>query len=248
MQYINVPAGTYTLVLDESILAMNTAKIYLQCETDGGAINILLPRITDGTSSLRNWWFNIYINDVDGNASTNNITITPHPSGDKINGSTSQVVLDTNGVTGCLQITGVNSWEFTTVSSNNNGSIVNYQATATDDITTTSTTDVVATGMTLTPPAGTYLVWFSGSVEASNSDDANAAFVSIYSNGVQIQSSEQIASKSQSGFVYPYPFNCVAKVTVNGSQAIEGRWRELNNTNGQEATMHQRNLTILKVG
>lgn len=105
MQIRVVPAGTYSLVLGEDILAMNTAKIYLQCQTNDGAINILLPKITDGYSSLRNWWFNIFINDIDGNAATNNITITPHPD-DTINGSTSQVVLNTNGVAGTLQVIG----------------------------------------------------------------------------------------------------------------------------------------------
>lgn len=90
-----------------------------------------------------------------------------------------------------------------------------YQATATDDITTSSTTDVVATGMTLTPPAGTYLVWFSGSFNNTN----DVTFVSIYSNGVQSQSSEE---RNEGGSAL-IPFNSVAKVTVNGSQAIEGR-------------------------
>jgi hypothetical protein len=74
MQYINVPAGNYNLVLGEDILSMNTAKIYLQCQTSLGAINILLPRITNPNgTSLKNWWFTVYINDADGNASVNNI-------------------------------------------------------------------------------------------------------------------------------------------------------------------------------
>lgn len=117
MQIRNVTAGTYTLILGEDILAMNTAKIYLQCETSGGAINILLPQITNPNgTSLQNWWFNVFINDVDGNASVNNITITPHPD-DIINGSASQVVLSTNGVTSSVQVVGVNAWELNAGSS-----------------------------------------------------------------------------------------------------------------------------------
>lgn len=127
-------------------------------------------------------------------------------------------------------------------------SIYSDQATATDDITTSSTTDVVATGMTLTPPAGTYLVWFSGSGTIDTDQNSpEAVFCSIYSNGTQIPSSEErYASSSNLTAPYPnFPFNCVAKVTVDGNQTIEGRWRV-----GQadaQGIMYQRNLTILKV-
>lgn len=125
-----------------------------------------------------------------------------------------------------------------------------YQATATDDITTQSTTDIVATGMTLTPPSGTYLVWFSGSNMVTNDDGVADAsnYVSIYSGGVQVSSSEQLSRDGiTTGKVVlsTFPFNCVAEVIVNGSQAIEGRWRTSDSFN--TGTMHQRNLTILKV-
>jgi hypothetical protein len=60
---------------------------------------------------LKNWWFTVYINDVDGNASANNIKITPHPL-DKINGSGAQVTLSSNGISGCLEVVGTNAWEF----------------------------------------------------------------------------------------------------------------------------------------
>lgn len=123
-----------------------------------------------------------------------------------------------------------------------------YQATATDDITTSSTTDVLATGMTLTPPAGTYLVWFSGSVAMTQLNNTNETtiFLSIYSANSQILSSEEKTGRlNDNGDPLQQPFTCVAKVTVNGSQTIEGRWRIVDNQN--IATMHQRNLTILKV-
>jgi hypothetical protein len=41
------------------------------------------------------------------------------------------------------------------------------QVSATADTTTTSATDVAVTGMAITPGAGDYVVWFSGSVENS---------------------------------------------------------------------------------
>ena len=38
-------------------------------------------------------------------------------------------------------------------------------------------------------------------------------------------------------------FTCLGVVTVNGSQAVEGRWR----TSSATGTMHERSLILLKV-
>jgi hypothetical protein len=118
--------------------------------------------------------------------------------------------------------------------------IQNSQATATADATTSSVADVLATGMTLTPVPGTYMVWFNGSVE--NNTNAATTFMSIYSGGSQVAASEVRAV--QQAAARAFPFGCIAIVTVNGAQAIEGRWRVSGNT----STMHQRTLMILKVG
>lgn len=112
-------------------------------------------------------------------------------------------------------------------------------ATETGDITTPSLVDVLATGMTLTPAAGTYVVWFAGS--AQNTTNNATVYMSIWAAGAQVAASEERmvmggANKAQA-------FCCVAIVTVNGAQAIEGRWRVSGNT----GTMHQRTLAILKV-
>jgi hypothetical protein len=123
MQYINIPAGTtYPLILGEDILAMNTSKIYLQCDTVGaGAINILLPKITiPSGGSIKNWFLEIFINDIGNNASGNNIKITPAPS-DTINGSASQIILSTNGATGRIVITGKTAWDFNIGSDSSGG-------------------------------------------------------------------------------------------------------------------------------
>lgn len=124
------------------------------------------------------------------------------------------------------------------------GNAPNFQATATGDITTSSVTDVVATGMTLTPPAGTYLVWFSGVFSTENSNAEETLYASIYYNGTKVDSSESscLTGKSNGNM----PFISIAKVTVNGSQAIEGKWRTTDGA-GDTATMHQRNITALQV-
>jgi hypothetical protein len=93
-------------------------------------------------------------------------------------------------------------------------------------------------GMTLTPAAGTYVVWFSGDLAHSVAATINT---SLYVGGVLVAASERAwqrgAQTVQSSFA------CACKVTVNGSQAIEGRWR----TSGATATNNRRQLVIMRV-
>ena len=114
-------------------------------------------------------------------------------------------------------------------------------AEATGDASGSNTSDTLVPGMTLTPPAGTYLVWFTGSVETTPGN--TMAFMSIYSGGSQVGSSEREyrrpAGQSTQSFC------CVAKVTVNGAEAIEGRARvDAGTTTG---TIHERSLAIVEV-
>ncbi len=110
---------------------------------------------------------------------------------------------------------------------------------ATGDITTVSATDVFVTDMSITPVAGVYEVVFSASLENSNA--AGIMFVSIYSGGVQQAASEReidAPGSNESSDV-----TSIARVTVNGTQAIEARWRRTAGT----AMMHERQLRIQAV-
>lgn len=109
----------------------------------------------------------------------------------------------------------------------------------TGTITTTSTTDVLATGMTLTPGAGTYIVWWTGSVTNSNNNGSD--FMSVYANGVQAASSERTYNRANTSTTNS--FACMARVTVAAGQTIEGRWRVSTGT----GTMLQRSLVLLRV-
>ena len=114
-------------------------------------------------------------------------------------------------------------------------------AEATADTTTTSLTDVLVDSMTLTPAAGDYLVIFTGSIDSNNMNEHT--FPSVYLDGVQVAASERSWSRGGSSANITGIFACVAKVTVNGSQAIEGKWRVSDGT----TTMHQRTLAIVEV-
>ena len=119
-------------------------------------------------------------------------------------------------------------------------SLLNAQiAEATGDITTASATDVLATGMSITPVAGTYVVVFSCSLETTNA--GGVMFGSIYMGGVQVAASEREIDAP--GASESSDMTSIALVTVNGAEAIEGRWRRTAGT----ATMHERQLLILRV-
>lgn len=123
--------------------------------------------------------------------------------------------------------------------------LLSAEASATADTTTTSASDVLMSGMTYTPAAGVYLVWFTTTLDHSN--QSVPITVSIYVGGVQVAGSARavitrtnaIGANSCTASV-----STQAKVTVNGSQAIEVRW---NRGNAGTATAHQRTFTGLRV-
>jgi len=112
---------------------------------------------------------------------------------------------------------------------------------ATADTTTTSATDTAVNSMTTTPVAGTYKVTFVGSVDhASN----NASiFMSIFGGGAKVTGSERRFKRGAGQGDVTVPFTCRAKITVDGTQAIDGCWR----TDGGTATMHERQISIERV-
>lgn len=119
-------------------------------------------------------------------------------------------------------------------------SISHYEATATAQATTTSLTDTLLTSMTLTPAAGTYLAVFSGSM-VNSANGAQRLWVSIYAAGVQDTGSERVVGVGGGAYA---SVQTQAVVTVNGSQAVEVKWRAAAGTNTAQA----RSLTLIKLG
>jgi hypothetical protein len=124
------------------------------------------------------------------------------------------------------------------------------QAGQTTNTTTTSATFNLMSGMSITPPAGTYLVHFSTSLQ-SNSSDALVR-VAIYSGGTQqpvsirncqprVDATGGFGGNSSLDVRTSISTQC--EVTVNGSQAIECRW----STSGGTATANQRTLNIIRI-
>ena len=124
--------------------------------------------------------------------------------------------------------------------------IYNTEVSATANATTTSSSDAVLTGMTITPPAGTYLVVFSTWVTHSTAN--SVATFSLYVDTTQ--KADSIRSVIPLGGVViglsaiDIPVAINGLVSVNGSQAIAVKW---NTTGGGTATAHQRTMNIVKL-
>lgn len=118
--------------------------------------------------------------------------------------------------------------------------VANSVASAVIDDTTSSLTDTLIVGMSITPASGTYLATFSASV-LNSGNGASRLFVSIYSGAVRVDYSEREIGIAGGANV---PVHTNAIVTVNGSQAIEVMWRAVAGTN----TARKRSLTLIRLG
>jgi pectin methylesterase-like acyl-CoA thioesterase len=110
----------------------------------------------------------------------------------------------------------------------------------TTTVTTTSLTDTALTSTTLTPAAGNYIVMFSAGHIGNTNANRTTTF-SVYIDSVQVSDSEREVF-STTNTSTGYSVSIVTKVTVNGSQAINIRWRTSANT----SSVSVRTLTLLK--
>lgn len=112
-------------------------------------------------------------------------------------------------------------------------------------ITTTSGTDAVMTGMTVTPIAGTYFVIFTGNVQMNLAGDF--IFNSIYMGGTQDTTSilqfAPFAGGTLTAGQASVPITNQGVYTVNGSQAIDIRWH----VSGGTGTSTNRKMTLLRI-
>jgi hypothetical protein len=116
--------------------------------------------------------------------------------------------------------------------------------TATGTITTASATPVLVTNMTVTPTAGTYLVFFHGAGYIATTGSGHYIEVSIFTNNVQAaESRQQLAD----GPNFTTPFNTCCVATVNGSQTIAGYWM-VTSGSGTASMLGTRTLSLIKIG
>lgn len=126
-----------------------------------------------------------------------------------------------------------------------NKHLIAAEVSDTANATTTSGTDAVLTGMTVTPGAGTFLVWFSSSI-TSNNAGASISY-SYYVNGVQKSDSVRKISPFDGGTLSATTArgdtSLNGLITVTAGQAIDVRW----STSGGTATAGPRTLNYLRI-
>lgn len=122
--------------------------------------------------------------------------------------------------------------------------LFNTETAFSSNITTTSGTDVVMTGMTSTPPAGIYLVIFSTWLTHSN---GNATVtISIYAGGAQNTGTLRTTTPFEGAIGSANNGKSTGTngiVTVNGSQAISLEWH----TSIGTATAHNGTFDLIKI-
>lgn len=125
--------------------------------------------------------------------------------------------------------------------------LTTYYATGSTTVTTTSATYTLVSGMTVTPVAGTYIAFFSGTFRiASNGADGDVA---IFSGGSIVQASNRRQFTTVSIVLGLIGNNLqssgtpIGEVTVNGSQAVEGRFR----ANSGTIAVDDRSLVLVRI-
>lgn len=118
------------------------------------------------------------------------------------------------------------------------------EVTSTSGMSINSTTDVLITTMTITPPAGIYRVHFEAAVTVGTA--GSTLGFGIYVGGSQVASADRpfsvLGGVAPGGGINWY--GTTQTVTVNGSQAIEIRGRRSAGT----TTVGNRAMNILRVG
>ncbi len=121
-----------------------------------------------------------------------------------------------------------------------------FEVSSSSNATTTSGTDAVLTGMTLTPAAGTYLVLFTGT---TTSNQAGAAITeSFYIGGVQRADSVRKISPFDGGTLSATSargdVSISGIVTFDGLTSISVEW----STSGGTATAGPRTFSAVQIG
>jgi len=190
---------------------------------------VILPNATTITQGL---WYDIY--------NTTNDTITIKNFGGTILATLAQnsvihIYLENNSTSNGVWL----YWQIL-LSSVASG-VINYNLTSTAPFSTSSASDTIITGFTLTPQAGTYGVWFSA--DATITTNNNILQFVIFSGGSAVTDSRRNVQGSSSNF--RTQLITLAIVQFNGSQACDVR---VNSQNANNITINQRSLLLIRLG
>jgi hypothetical protein len=132
------------------------------------------------------------------------------------------------------------TWVWWQLSTNAAQGVASYQVSSATSFASSANTDTLVTGMTVTPQAGTYAVWYDG--EATGSGSGQQLDVTVYKGGSAITDSKR-SGLSTSG-THIFSTTTLAITQFNGTQACEIRV----NPNGNSFTINQRSMLLIRLG
>lgn len=118
--------------------------------------------------------------------------------------------------------------------------IVNYNLTSSVLFTTTSATDALITGFTVTPQAGTYAVWVN--INASCTTGSAVTQAVVFKDGAQVSDTRRTARPGAATTAYFIALQGI--IQFNGVQTIDVRV----NTSAGTLSVTNRTLTLIRIG
>jgi hypothetical protein len=149
-----------------------------------------------------------------------------------ISGDTTLITLEINSVS-------AGNWIVQTITNSATG-ITSFVLTSNTIFTTSSTTDVIITGFSITPVQGRYSVFYSSNIVISTNN--NIASNVIYINGSPIENTRR--SVQGVGADFNAAQQTIGEITVNGSQAVDVRVKITSGT----LEIDQRSLVLIRLG
>jgi len=210
-------SGTTTLVESD-----NTAVIFTG---SGTSYTINMPNATTLSNGI---YYRLY------NTSSNILTIKDNAGTILISLSASSVAfitLEDNSTTAGTWI----AWQSGFASS-----LSNYNVTSQTLFTTTSSTEVIITGFTVTPTAGTYSVWANSSMQSSGASSTIQG--SLYKNGSQVADSTR--SMKVSGSNTPMIYSTMSVIQFNGTDTCDLRVQ----TSSATLSVNNRSMLLIRLG
>lgn len=135
--------------------------------------------------------------------------------------------------------TAAGAW-VTLVSSSTATGIISYTIDSSTPFSTTSSTDVLIPGMSVTPVSGRYAVWFNGDIDITQN---NRLAQCVIKKGVATdEKTRRVAQGVSSNF--NTSFHTIGIVNVNGSETVE----VLINISSGNLTIVGRSLILIRLG
>jgi hypothetical protein len=111
-------------------------------------------------------------------------------------------------------------------------------------VTSTVNVDTLIPGMTLTPAAGKYLAFVGGAINSSVK--SRSMYINVYAGGVVVPGSEIEFDPAEPSVSSPFAMVAI-EIDVNGSQAIEIRWRVDSGSPPAVMSFINRTFTLMQV-